>query len=114
MRRGEVWLVSLDPTLGAEMNKTRPAIIVNDDTIGTLPLRVIVPITDWKDRYKLAVWMVRLEPDKENGLNKLSAADAFQVRSVAQERLIRRLGRLSDTAMAQIATALADVLDINP
>lgn len=88
MRRGEVWLVSLNPTLGAEMNKTRPAIIVNDDTIGTLPLRVIVPITDWKDRYKLAVWMVRLEPDKENGLNKLSAADAFQVRSVAQERLI--------------------------
>lgn len=58
--------------------------------------------------------MVRLEPDKENGLNKLSAADAFQIRSVAQERLIRRLGKLSDTAMSQIATALADVLDINP
>ena len=114
MRRGEVWLVSLNPTLGAEMSKTRPAIIVNDDTIGTLPLRVIVPITDWKDRYKLALWMVRLEPDKENGLNKLSAADTFQVRSVAQERLIRRLGRLSDIAMAQIARALADVLDINP
>ncbi|SRR5579885_2124204 len=114
MRRGEVWLVSLNPTLGAEMSKIRPAIIVNDDTIGTLPLRVIVPITDWKDRYKLALWMVRLEPDKENGLNKLSAADTFQVRSVAQERLIRRLGRLSDTAMAQIARALADVLDINP
>ena len=46
MRRGEVWLVNLNPTLGAEMSKTRPAIIVNDDTIGTLPLRVIVPITD--------------------------------------------------------------------
>jgi mRNA interferase MazF len=47
MRRGEVWLINLDPTVGSEIQKTRPAVIVNDDAIGILPLRVIVPITAW-------------------------------------------------------------------
>lgn len=46
MVRGEVWLVNLNPTIGAEMQKTRPAVIVNDDAIGILPLKVIVPVTD--------------------------------------------------------------------
>ncbi len=112
MRRGEVWLINLDPTVGAEIKKTRPAVIVNDDAIGILPLKVIVPITGWKERYAIAPWMVRLEPDPENGLDKPSAADAFQVRSVAQVRFVRRLGKLSDTAMQEITKALAIVLSI--
>jgi mRNA interferase MazF len=78
MRRGEVWLINLDPTIGAEIRKTRPAVIVNDDAVGLLPLKVIVPITEWKDRYGVAPWMVRLDPNPVNGLDKLSAADAFQ------------------------------------
>jgi len=61
MRRGEVWLINLDPTVGAEIKKTRPAVIVNDDAIGILPLKVIVPITEWKDRYAVAPWLVRLK-----------------------------------------------------
>ncbi len=114
MRRGEVWLVNLEPTMGAEISKIRPAVIVSRDTIGRLPLRVIVPITEWKDRYAQARWIVRLEPSVENGLNKLSAADTFQVRSVSEERLNRRLGRLADTQMQQIDRALAVVLHIDP
>jgi mRNA interferase MazF len=114
MRRGEVWLLNLDPTIGAEIKKTRPVVIVNDDAIGILPLKVIVPITDWKDRYAVAPWLVRLKPDAENGLVKPSATDAFQVRSVAQERFVRRLGELSDTAMQEITKALAIVLSIEP
>jgi len=77
-----------------------------------LPLKVIVPITEWKARYAIAPWMVRLEPSAENGLDRSSAADAFQVRSVAQERFVRRLGKLSDTAMQEITRALAVVLSI--
>ena len=45
MYRGEVWLVNLDPTIGTEISKKRPCIIVNDNGIGILPLKVIVPIT---------------------------------------------------------------------
>ena len=54
MRRGEVWLINLDPTVGSAIQKTRPAVIVNDDAIGILPLRVIVPITAWQERYAVA------------------------------------------------------------
>ncbi len=76
MRRGEVWLINLDPAVGAEIRKIRPAVIVNDDAIGLLPLKVIVPITEWKDRYSVPPWMVQVFPTSENRLDKVSAADA--------------------------------------
>ena len=112
MKRGEVWLINLDPTIGAEIKKSRPAIIVNDDAIGILPLKVIVPVTEWKEHYAAAPWLVRLLPDGENGLEKPSAADAFQVRSVSQRRFVRRLGKLSDAALNPITEALTVVLCI--
>lgn len=113
MRRGEVWLINLDPTVGAEIRKTRPAVIVNDDAVGLLPLKVIVPITEWKDRYGVALWMVRIEPGFQNGQDKVSAADAFQVRSVAQERFVRKLGKLPAPVMGDIGKALGIVLSID-
>jgi mRNA interferase MazF len=60
MKQGEVWLINLDPTLGAEMKKTRPAIIINSNSLGRLPLKIVVPLTDWKDRYAIAPWMVKI------------------------------------------------------
>jgi len=112
MRRGEIWLVNLEPTIGAEISKTRPAVIVSKDTVGVLRLKVIVTITEWKKDFAERVWMVRLERNAENGLTKLSGADTFQVRSVSQQRLIQQLGTLSDTAMQEITDALAIVLSI--
>ncbi len=43
MNQGEIWLINLDPSVGAEIKKTRPAVIVNDNTLGRLPLKIIVP-----------------------------------------------------------------------
>ena len=112
MRRGEVWRINLDPTVGAEIRKTRPVIIVNDDEIGILPLKVVVPITDWKDRYENAVWMTKIAPNSANGLSKTSSADAFQVRSVSQERFVEKLGKVSDENLEEITESLAIVLKI--
>lgn len=113
MRRGEVWRINLDPTIGAEIRKTRPVIIVNDDDIGILPLKIVVPLTDWKDRYTDAVWMTKIEPNIANGLSKASAADAFQVRSVSQERFVNRLGLVNATELDEITEALSVVLSIH-
>ena len=110
--RGEVWLVNLDPTIGSEIRKTRPAVIANDDNIGVLPLKVVVPLTEWKEQYSVAPWMVRITPSADNGLDKTSAADAFQVRSLDQKRLVRCLGRFTGPQMDGIAQALAAVLAI--
>ena len=112
MKRNEIWLINLDPTVGAEIQKTRPAIIVNDDALGILPLRVIVPITDWKDRYDVANWMVRIEPDSDNSLTKTSSVDCFQIRSVSKDRFIKKRGFVSDSIMEEIETALIHVLKI--
>lgn len=110
MRRGEVWQISLDPTVGAEIRKIRPAVIVSDDSVGILPLKVVVPITDWKPQYAEAPWMVRLISTKSNGLTKMSAADTFQVRSVSHARFVTQLGTLSARQMQEISKALMVVL----
>jgi mRNA interferase MazF len=112
MKRNEIWLINLEPTIGAELRKTRPAIIVNDNDLGILPLKVIVPVTDWKDKYEAAVWMIKIDPDKENNLQKTSSADCFQVRSLSEERLIKKIGRVNEATMKKISKALAKVLKI--
>ena len=99
MKRGEVWLVNLDPTVGAEIQKVRPVVILSSDLLGRLPLRVVVPVTDWKDRYSIASWMMRIDPDDRNGLEKASAVDCFQPRSVSEQRFVRRLGCLNQKQM---------------
>jgi len=112
MKRGEVWLINLDPTVGSEIRKTRPGVIVSSDAIGVLPLKVIVPLTEWKDRYTIASWMVKIEPTVDNGLEKPSAADTFQVRSVSQDRFVRCLGSLGRSESETIGKALRLVLEI--
>lgn len=106
MKRGEVWLVNLDPTVGAEIRKTRPAVIVSSDLVGILPLRVIVPITDWKERYSVAPWMVRIEPAPATGLAKPSAADCFQLRSISTNRLARKIGQIAAEGMERIVEGI--------
>ena len=110
MKRGEIWLVNLDPTIGSEIRKTRPAIIVSSDLISILPLKVIVPLTEWKQRYAGALWMVRIDPDDINGLSKPSAADGLQVRSVSYKRLVKKLGVVPSIQVAQIVQAVVNVL----
>jgi mRNA interferase MazF len=113
MKQGEIWLIDLAPTVGAEMQKTRPALIVNDDALGRLPLKVIVPITDWKDRYGIAPWMVKSEPNIGNGLAKTSAIDCFQIRSVSEKRLIKRLGKITPEELIEVQKGINKVIGLN-
>lgn len=112
MNRSEIWLVNLDPTVGSEIKKVRPAVIVSADGLGVLPLRIIAPVTDWKPNYSGAEWMVQLLPDQNNGLSKISAVDCFQVRSVSTARLIKKVGFVGSEAMYQIGLSLTSVLKI--
>ncbi len=109
----EIWLINLDPTIGAEIQKTRPAIIVNDNSIGKLPLKIIVPITDWKIRYDVAPWMVKILPDLDNNLSKESAIDCFQIRCVSENRFIRKIGVVKEDYSIAIKSAISNVLSIN-
>ncbi len=112
MNQGEIWLINLDPTVGAEIKKNRPAVIVNDNSLGRLPLKVIVPITEWKENYSIAPWMIKIEPDSQNGLNKTSTADCFQVRSLSELRFVKLIGKVDQDICEQIKEGLAKVLSI--
>jgi mRNA interferase MazF len=112
MKQGEIWLINLDPAIGAEIKKTRPAIIVSDYSLGKLPLKVIVPITDWKENYSFAPWMVKIHPDKQNNLSKISSADCFQIRSISESRFIRKLGHIEREKLSELQESLAKVLSI--
>ena len=113
MKKGEVWIINLDPTVGAEIMKTRPCILVGNDAIGRLPLKIIVPVTDWNTAFLNASWHVPIEKREENGLTKKSSADTFQVRSVSERRLVKRIGVISDDVLARIKDALKISLDLD-
>ena len=106
-QRGEIWTVRFDPSVGAEMRKLRPAVVVNLDSIGRLPLRIVVPLTDWQPTFAALPWFVPVAANVANGLTKDSGADAFQVKSVSENRFVQRIGNITNDQLDEIAAAIA-------
>ena len=105
--RSEIWVVRFDPAVGAEIRKLRPALVVSDNDVGRLPLRIVVPITDWKPAYAAFPWFVDIPADAGNGLSKLSGADAFQTKSISLARFRHRLGVVTASQMEAVSSAIA-------
>lgn len=80
--RGEIWLVNFDPTVGQEIQKARPAVVISIGAAFRYSLQIVVPITTWQDKFAKDFWMIRLPPDSSNHLDNESAANAFQIRCV--------------------------------
>ncbi len=76
-RKGEIWLVDFNPTQGSEIDKCRPAVVISSDDIGKLALKIVVPVTDWKQRYEHTAWFTHLSASLKSGLSKESGADGF-------------------------------------
>jgi len=106
-QRGEIWMVQFGPSVGAEIRKIRPAVVSSLDTIGRLPLRIVVPLTDWQDAFAKLPWFVHLPMSPTNGLTKDSGADAFQVKSVSENRFVRCVGVVTSAQLDDIASAVA-------
>jgi len=110
-KRGEVWLVNFDPTRGAEIKKTRPAVVISSDAVGRLPIKLIAPVTNWKDHYEHNLWHIRLDPNAHNGLSKSSAIDALQLRGMDTQRFVRKLGEITQDILEEIVLAVAAVIE---
>lgn len=104
MRRGEVWVVNLDPVLGSESGKRRPAVVVQNDLANeTSPTVTIVPLTTNTDRvFPFQV----LVPAGEGGLPRASKALCEQIRTIPRLRLERCLGKLPEERIAAIRLAV--------
>jgi len=112
--RGEIWLVRFDPKIGDEIEKDRPAVVVQEDGLGRLALRIVVPITDWKDRYLQYPWHTKIAQTAQNGLSKDSSADSIQVKSVSEKRFLRKLGEISDAELENVVAAVALCIGYSP
>jgi mRNA interferase MazF len=77
------------------------------DSIGRLPLRMVVPVTDWKLAYSGFPWFVELPATAANGLAKDSGADAFHTKSVSISRFVHRLGAVTASQLDEMAAAVA-------
>ena len=110
-KRGDIWLIDLDPTKGDEIRKRRPGVVVSSDSLGVLAVKLVVPITAWNPNYYGKVWHVRIDAHKRNGLAKASSADTLQTRSVSLLPFIRRLGSVEKGTLENIVAALAIVVD---
>ncbi len=106
MKRGEVWEVNLDPTIGAEIQKIRPCVLVNRDALARLPLKIIVPLTEWNESFSRAPWHIKIAATHRNGLSKDSSADTYQVRSISEKRLIKKIGEIEESTMDLINEGL--------
>ena len=109
MRRGEIFLVDLDPVLGAESNKRRPAVIVSNDGANETAKRVgygvitVVPVTS--NVRRIHPFQVLL-PATTTGLDADSKAQAEQIRSIAVQRVGRRIGLVPASLLAALDEAL--------
>lgn len=103
--RGEVYLVHFDSTLGAEIQKTRPALIIQNN-IGNRysPVTIVAAITSWKGE-SLYPTEVSLEAS-ESGLYVVSLVLLNQIRTIDKQRLIRKVGVLNIKAMERVDKAL--------
>jgi mRNA interferase MazF len=109
--RGDIWLVSFDPTVGSEIRKTRPAVVVSSDAVGRLPVKLVAPVTEWKTYYRANLWHVRIDPDPDNGLTKTSAVDTLQIRGMDRLRFIHKLGKISSATLEEIVLSIAAVIE---
>lgn len=103
--------MSFDPTVGSEIRKTRPAVVVSSDAVGRLPVKLVAPVTDWKAYYAANLWHVRIDPDPLNGLTKISAVDTLQIRGMDLQRFIQKLGKTSATTLEEIVLSIAAVIE---
>ena len=117
MLRGEIWQVDLDPARGSEANKRRPAVIVSNDRANATATRLgrgvvtVVPVTS--NIAKVYPFQVLLSA-AATGLKADSKAQSEQIRSVATERLVHRIGRVSAVELAELDEALRLHLEMWP
>lgn len=107
MRRSEVVLVDLEPTIGAEMNKTRPCLIISPDEMNDVLRTVqIAPITSVERELPTRVF---IKATRGSGLDKDSYVVLDQLKTIDKKRVMRSIGKISDDELEEVCDALCQM-----
>jgi mRNA interferase MazF len=110
MRQGELWYANLNPTKGSEQSGRRPVLIISGDTLNeTLSIVIVVPISSKIKGYPTCI---TLHPNRTNGLKNISEAIPFQVRTVSNDRLTKRIGHASIEEVKNVIRGLVLTLTL--
>jgi mRNA interferase MazF len=105
LHRGDVYLVALDPTVGAEIRKTRPALVIQNDVANRFsPITIVAAISSRSDE---TIYPTEVDVDPpEAGLRVSSVVLLNQIRPIDRRRLVKRLGRLRAGTLKRVNRAL--------
>ena len=113
-KRGEIFLTALDPTVGREIRKTRPAVIIQNDISNRLTdVTIVAPITS-NVRFPLNPVHVLLAAGQRTGLSVTSVALLNQIRAIDRKRLIKRLGAIDMETLERVEEAIKLSLGLIP
>lgn len=108
MKQCEIWLADLNPVRGREQKGMRPVVIVSGNVLNDyLPIVITCPLTSKIKGYK---GNLILEPDELNGISTKSEVLTFHIRSLSKERLLKKVGRITDKQLEEIKSGLGDIL----
>jgi mRNA interferase MazF len=115
-RQGEIWYVNLDPTVGVEIKKARPVVVISSDALNSpqWKMRIVIPCSAWQERFEDKFFKVMIPADPETGLKKPSAAIVLQVRSISVDRFQDRLGRVANDTLQELLAGLVLGIDYQP
>jgi len=108
MKQCEIWYANLNPGKGSEQQGFRPVVIISGNMLNQyLQVVIACPLTTKIKNYK---GNLVLEPNDENGLSEKSEIMIFHIRSVAKDRLVKKIGRISEEQLKQLKVGLDDIL----
>lgn len=108
MKQAEIWYADLNPTQGSEQSGHRPVLILSGNMLNEhLKIVIVCPLTTKIKNYK---GNLVIAPTLKNGLVSKSEILTFHIRSVSKDRLIKKVGVISDDELAHIKNGLDDIL----
>jgi mRNA interferase MazF len=112
-RLGSIWLVTFDPSVGTEIQKTRPAVIISGTAFNQRSKITVLPVTSTTPNPKALPVMVALPPSNANGLNTDSYVVCIDPMTFDKKRFVKRLGQLELEQIQQIKRVIIEYLALD-
>jgi mRNA interferase MazF len=108
MKQHEIWYANLNPGTGSEQQGFRPVVIVSGNLLNHyLQVVIACPLTSKIKNYK---GNIVLEPNEANGLTEKSEIMIFHIRSVSKDRLVKKIGSITEKQLSELKLGLDDIL----